>query len=142
MGTSSNISKAQKGLQVPATFMIVFLVIQYALGMVTNLFVQFPDTSQAGPLWEAARSQFPSAAHIVVGTLLLIGAVVFTIRAAGKDNRPWLASALGGLVGIIVAYISGVIFTTLQSDVYSLVMALGFIAAVVAYGWGLLAVKR
>ena len=91
MNTVSEISKvqtkAQSGLKTHGIFMIAFLVIQYVLGMVTTMYVQFPDTTQPDKLWAAARSQFPSAAHIVLGTLLLVAAVVFVIRAAKQKNQ-------------------------------------------------------
>jgi hypothetical protein len=142
MDTTSQISKAQNGLRTHAIFTIGFLVIQYALGMVTNLYVQFPDTNQADQLWAYARSQFPAAAHIVIGLLLLVSAVIFVIRAANKNNRGWIASAVAGLIGIMIAIYGGVTFTSAQVDVYSLVMALGFIVAFLAYGWGLYAARR
>ena len=54
--------------------MIGLLALQYVLGMVTNLYVPFPQTDQISQLWDAARSQFAPAAHILLGVLLLVGA--------------------------------------------------------------------
>jgi heme A synthase len=142
MNTASDNAKAQDGLRTQAILMLGLLVIQYALGILTNLYVQFPNTDQPDQLWAVARSQFSSAAHIVLGLLVLVGAVVFVIRAARKSNRGWLASAVIGLIGIIIAIYGGVTFTTTQAAAYSLVMALGFIASLVAYGWGLYAAMR
>ena len=142
INTTSAISKAQTGLRTHAIFTIGALVLQFVLGMITNLYVAFPDNTQPGELWDYARSQLPTLAHIVIGTLLLVSAVVFVIRAARESNRHWLASAVTGMIAIIVAFLGGVMFTTFQADAYSLVMALGFIAAFVAYVWGLVVNQR
>ena len=140
MNTTQNSTK-QNGLRTLSMVMIGLLAIQFVLGMVTNLYVQFPDTTQADQLWAAVRSQVPSFSHIVLGILLLVAAVIFMIRAANKNNPGWVASGVAGLVGILAALYGGVTFTTTQADAYSLVMAIGFIVAVLAYSWGL-AAKR
>lgn len=142
MNTKLETTKAQNGLRVYAIFMIGALVIQYALGMVTNLFVQFPETNQADQLWAAARSQFPTLAHIIVGTALLVGAIVLVVRAARQNSRPWIVSSAIGLAGILAAIFGGTQFVTTQIDAYSLVMALATIVAFLSYGWGLYASRK
>ncbi len=91
MDTTSDVSHAQNSFRNHAIPMIGLLVIQFALGMVTNLFVQFPDTNKPDQLWGFARSQIP--------------------------------------------------FVSSQVDAYSLIMALAFIVAFLAFGWGLYAAK-
>ena len=142
MATTTQITKTQNGLRIQAIFTIVVLVIQYALGMVSNLFVQFPQTDQANLLRAYARSQVPTFAHIMIGILLLVSAIVFVIRAIRNHDRGWIASSVAGLVGIGIAIYGGVTYSTIQVDLYSLVMALGFIVAFVAYGWGLIAARK
>ncbi len=130
MDTTSGISKAQQnGLRGLAILVIGLLVIQFVLGMVTNLYVQFPGADQPGQSWAVMRSQAPAAAHIVIGVLLLVSAVIFVIRAARKDNRRWLASSGVGLIAIIVAIYGGVTFVSSQVNAYSLAMALAFLVA-------------
>jgi hypothetical protein len=142
MAASTQISKTQNGLRIQGIFTIAVLVVQYALGMVSNLFVQFPQTDQPNLLWAYARSQFPTFAHIIIGILLLVSAIVFVIRAIRNHDRGWIASSVAGLVGIAIAIYGGVTYTTIQVDLYSLIMALGFIVAFVAYGWGLIAARK
>jgi hypothetical protein len=146
MDTTSEISKTQtkakEGLRTLAIYMFGFLAIQFVLGMVTNLYLQFPDTNRPDLLWATARSQAPTFAHIILGILLLVGAIIFVIRAARQHNRAWVISSWVGLISIIVAIYGGVTFTTTQANAYSMVMALSFIASVVAYGWGLYAARR
>ena len=145
MDTPSAISKTQtkanNGLRTQAFYMLTFLAIQFVLGMVTNLYVQVPETERPDLLWATARSQASTFAHIVLGILLLVGAIIFVIRAARQHNRAWIIGSWAGLISILVAIYGGVTFTTTQADAYSLVMALGFIASVVAYGWGLFAAR-
>ena len=129
MNTESEVSNARNGLRVNAFFIIGFLVIQYTLGMISNMFVQFPDTSDVGQLWEFARSQFATGAHILIGTLLLLGAVIFVIRAIRQHNQSWIASSVVGLIAIMAAFYGGVTFVSSQVDAYSLVMALATIVA-------------
>ena len=134
--------KAQNGLRTHAVFMIVLLVLQYILGMVANMYVQFPDTTQPGQLWEFARTQFATGAHILIGTLLVVGAIIFVIRAALQKSGGWIASSVLGLISLLIAFFAGVTFVTFQVDAFSLVMALAFIAAFIAYGWGLFATRK
>ena len=139
MNTTTKISKSQNGHRIYAFVIIGLLVIQYALGMVTNMFVQFPDTSDVGQLWEFTRSQLPSGAHMWVGVLLVLSAIIFVIQSAIKKNRNWIVSSVVGLVAIMTAFYGGVMFVSSQVDAYSMVMALAFIVAFLAYGWGLYA---
>ncbi len=141
MDPKSELSKAQRGLRIQAVFLIGFLVIQYILGMVSNLFVQFPETNRPDQLWAFAGSKFPTAAHMIIGTLMLVGAVVFVIRALRSPSRVWIASSVAGLLAILFAFLGGALFTSTQADGYSLLMALSTVAAFVAYGWGLVAAR-
>lgn len=122
--------------------MIVLLVIQYILGMITNLFVQFPQSDQRGVLWEFAWSQFSEASHIILGMLMFVSAVIFVMRAMRHRNRIWTAASWAGLIAILTAIYGGVTFIPSQADRYSLIMAFAFIAAFLAYSWGLYAAKR
>jgi len=139
MNTTAKISKPQNGLRIYAFVIVGLLVVQYALGMVTNMFVQFPETSDGGQLWEFTRSQLPSGAHMWVGVLLVLSAIIFVIQSALKKNRNWIVSSAIGLIAIIAAFYGGVMFVSTQLDAYSMVMALAFIIAFLAYGWGLYA---
>lgn len=146
MDTTTEISKTQmksnNGLRIQGFYMLGFLAVQFVLGMVTNMYVQFPDTNRPDLLWATARSQAPTFAHIILGILLMVGAIIFVIRATSQHNRVWAISSWVGLISILAAIYGGVTFTTTQIDSYSMVMALGFIASVLAYSWGLYANKK
>ena len=117
--------------------MVIALIIQYLLGMITNLFVQFPDTKNEGKLWLYAWSQTSLALHIVLGILLLLGSVILLIRAFVRKDGAWILASTLGFLTILGSGIAGAIFVTKQSDVYSLAMALGFIVAFLSYFWGI-----
>lgn len=142
MNTSSENSKAKKGFRTHSVVMLALLVVQFILGMITNLFVKLPEDGQPNQVWAAANSQFPSASHIILGMLLLIVAIVIIVRAVMSKNRILLWSSIAGLASIVIAVYAGVVFTTGLSDTYSLVMSLGFIASMLAYGWGLIAAGK
>jgi hypothetical protein len=122
--------------------MIIALVVQYILGMINNFFVTFPDTTDRGVLWRYAYSHFSEAAHIIIGILMVPGAIVLLVRSIQNHDRNWIIASAVGFAGIFISFASGGLFVTTQSDSYSLVMSYGFIAALVAYAWGLYSAKK
>ena len=122
--------------------MIGVLILQYLLGMVSSLFVEFPENTQPKQLWEYAWQQVPVASHIVVGIVLLLGTLALLIRSFILKDKVWQISAGMSTIATILSIITGSIFITLQSDLYSLIMAIGFIIALLSYGWGLYASKN
>ena len=117
--------------------MIIVLIVQYVLGMFTNLFEQFPDGNQIGQLWDFAWSQFPIAAHIIIGSVLLIGSIVFVIRAVRQKNKFWIMASVIGCFGILIAGMSGAMFIPTQNDSYSYLMSIFFLVAFLSYVFGI-----
>jgi hypothetical protein len=76
-----NVQTSKHLLRVHGMILILGLLVQYMLGMFSNLYVQFPDTTVPGKLWEFAWTQVPVATHIVLGMLLFLGALALLIRA-------------------------------------------------------------
>lgn len=105
------------------------LSLQFILGMIANLYVEFPDTTDQAQLWQAAWSTWSVAAHMVVALLILVLGLVIALRAKAGKVLAWL-----GFVGILVAALGGEEFVRLQTETWSLVMAFGFIAAMGLYG--------
>lgn len=121
---------------------IVLLILQYLLGMITNLFVQFPQDKHGGQLWVFAWKQIPLAAHIILGILLIIGSIVLVIRAMRQKNKSWIIASIIGVLSILVAGVSGAIFIPSQAAIYSFIMSISFIAAFISYGWGIYVSKN
>src|SRR5260221_11435943 len=96
-----------KTLRFQGVVMVVLLVIQYVLGMKANLFSDFPTSASDSQLWKYAWSQFPLAAHIILGLLLLIGAIVLVVRSVMVKDKKWITFSLIGLLTIFIAGFSG-----------------------------------
>ncbi len=105
--------------------------------MFTNLFVQFPEGEHKGQLWEFAWRQLPLALHIIVGLALLFGTIALIVRAVKLKNRLWTIASSIAALAILAAGIGGAAFIPSQTDAYSFMMAIGFMIALLAFGWGL-----
>ena len=124
-------------LRTHGVIILILLILQYGLGMFTNLFVEFPEGQSETQTWEFAWKQWPLAAHIILGLGLFTLAVLLCIRSARVRNKRWILASGVGLLSIFVAGASGAAFIPTQMEAYSFSMALSFVVAVVAYRWGL-----
>lgn len=131
----------KKTLKPFGILMLLLLTLQYLLGMIANLYIEFPEEKNRGKLWEFAWKQLPLAVHISIGYLLLLGAIVLIILSIRQKNKSWIIASSVGAIAILIAGATGAIFITAQKEIYSYIMAVSFIAAFVAYGWGLYATK-
>jgi hypothetical protein len=134
--------KDSRGLRIQGAFLVAALVLQYLLGMYVDLFVPFPEGLAPDQLWAFSWSEPALAAHIVLATLLLLGAVVLCIRALLRRDNVWIIASVTGLAALIAAGLSGAQFIPTQNDVFSYLMAVTFIVAILAYGWGIYASHR
>lgn len=113
------------------------LSIQYILGIGINLFVKFPDSGSAKDYWDFANSQLLVVTHIIVAVLLSIGSITLLIRSIRNKNQKFILISGIGLVSILVAGFSGSKYVPTQNDIYSFIMAIGFITAFLSYITGL-----
>jgi hypothetical protein len=113
---------------------LALLVIQYVLGMISNLEVQFPGNLPGGNAWGWVWSHsLIIQLHIYNGTLLLVVALAALILSNVARNIVGSIAAAAGLAMIIFAWLSGAEFLANQHNDLSLRMALGFMGAFVAY---------
>lgn len=119
-------------------WMIGNLIVQYILGMTSNLFVSFPENGDAVIMWEFAWKQIPISLHIIVGVALLIFSIIILVIAIKNKLKNWTVAGTVGLISIFIAGFSGAQFIPTQSSVYSYLMSIFFIIAFVSYGWGIL----
>lgn len=129
-------------LRIQSSVILVILILQYLLGMAANLFVQFPDTTNEGKLWEFAKGQWTIVTHMIIGLGLIIGGIVLLVRAFGRKDKNWIKAGSFGLFGILVAVITGAQFIPTQQDFYSYLMASAFIVSVLSYGWGIYKTRK
>lgn len=130
--------------------MIALLLVQFVLGIATNLYAKIPATHPGtgpgnyfgrmgrGLGWAIGSGPGELAVHAVIGTLLVLGgfqAVAFSIKAR---RRAWIVVAVIAALGLIGAWINGVNFIDQgQHRGNSLAMSIGFAVAVAAYATGL-----
>jgi len=129
-------------LRIQSHVILGILILQYLFGMAANLFVQFPDSHNEKNLWQFAQGQWTIVTHMILGFLLLIGAIVLLFRAIRRKEKNWIIAASIGLAAILSAIGAGSEFIPTQQDVYSYIMAATFIIAVLAYGWGIYKAKK
>jgi len=129
-------------LNIQAALLMGALAVQYALGMYVNLFVSFPDNATEGQLWDFAWSEPALGAHIILATLIFIGATVLCIRASRRRDRRWITASFIGLLAVFGAGASGAQFVPSQIDAYSYSMSIMFLIALFSYAWGIFGSRR
>ena len=108
---------------------VVMLIIQFILGIISNLYGTAPTSTKSIGLFSSPVI----ALHVIVGILLLLAGIAQLVRAIGTRHQPaiWL-SALG-LLFILGAFFAGRGVTTGGAAGASLGMALAFAASLACY---------
>jgi len=129
------------------TATLMLLIVQFVVGMATNLYVTIPANhpgagssgsylggALASVLWAFSSGLPLLIIHIVIGILLLLSGIELVVHAvrSGRRATVWYASA--GLTAIIFAAFNGASFLTYNLNISSLLMSVGFGAAVACYG--------
>ncbi|HET9781036.1 MAG TPA: hypothetical protein VFR33_04585 [Candidatus Dormibacteraeota bacterium] len=130
--------------------MLIGLVVQFLLGMATNLFVQVPlDHPGANPpeyfsgvaqsfVWAIFRG--PSiwlVLHAVWGLLLVVSGFRLMYQAIRSRHRATIVTAVVGAVAMLGAGFNGGSYLNYHQDFSSMIMASFFAIAVTAYAVGL-----
>jgi hypothetical protein len=109
--------------------MTVALLVQYALGMVVNLYVAVPARDQGGGVLAAIGRAFANgpaslAIHAGLGLLILAGTISLVVRSVLSRRRPliWLSAVT--LLAVLGAAVNGAAFVNSGNDGASLGMAL------------------
>jgi hypothetical protein len=117
-------------MQKQAILLVVLLVVQFILGMLANLFQNIPKVKPYLVFHEVG----PIALHTANATVILFLAIIFRILSA-KKKRMEVPAGIGG-TGVGVAYLCGILFVNGgQNNLYSFVMSLGFVMAIVAFSY-------
>ena len=122
---------------------LVFLSLEFVLGMMVNLFAVSPDDQRY--LTEPIYLKLIFALHGIVGLVILAGASALFIVTAKLKNIQLKKTSLLGLIFVLIAFLGGiatVMLKDVQSEIASLVMSLGFIAAFISYGKFYLLLKQ
>ena len=128
-------SSTSIGLRSLGAAMVMILLGELLLGMANALWLQLPDS---GSGWIAGSSSGLLGIHMLLGLALVVLAVWITVVAVRGRDRNWLTASIVGVVGILLAFGSGLAFMGQTSnDVGSFCMALGCAIAVAGYTYGL-----
>ena len=138
--------RVRRRLRAATLGMIVALLVQFAAGMIVNLFTTIPDNhpgSQpsdylAGSFdsirWAITQSGLPALIfHTAWGLLLVVNGVVLIVLARRVGMRSITVAAVLGFLFIVGAGFNGASFLDFQADYSSMIMATLFGLAVLAY---------
>ena len=126
------------GMRANSLAAVVMLLFQYCLGISVNLY-SAPPASDHGkslfPAFGAAVGDGPVllSLHALLGTLLLITAVVAVVRATRLGAPLLIALSVVAFVAIIAAWMSGSKFVGHIDNGSSLAMALATALAILCY---------
>jgi hypothetical protein len=118
--------------------MLVMLIVQFAIGIVVNLYVTVPATDRGGLLRAIGKalSDPPAslASHAGLGLLIVLAAIGLVVRAVVARHVPTIVLSVIGLLAIIGAALNGARFVADggQNNA-SLAMALSTAVAMLCY---------
>jgi len=133
---------------------LIFLIIQFLLGMTVNLFVTIATNHPgANPpeyfggvvqsvTWAILHGHVLLIIHASLGLLLVLNALGLLIAAIGTRSRDLITVTSFGLFGVLAAGFNGGSFLNYNQDFSSMLMATFFAVAVVSYSVGLFVTGR
>lgn len=102
------------------------LVVQFILGMLANLYATIPQQKSYEVFHHPGYILF----HALNGTLLVVLGIILVVKTRGQAAyKP----AIGGLGNLLLAFAFGEFFVFTQNDIFSLLMALAFVGALLSY---------
>jgi hypothetical protein len=136
----------RRALRPLASVALTLLAGQFLLGMVSNFYARIPERVPgvhgnfdtrlaAGARWALLHGSPELQAHVAVGLLIGVCAVVLTALSTRIREWPWLPLAPIGLLATAGAGLSGAAFLAYrQDDFYSLLMSIAFLVDISTYG--------
>jgi hypothetical protein len=121
-GAGSQLNRRARG-------QLSMLVLQFLLGMGVNL-IGLPSENTGGA---KVFTGILLGLHILLSVGLLVGAALCLLRSGPLDD-PMRNQVLLGAVLVVVSLVAGILDTSLGSNWWSFLMAVGFIGALVVYG--------
>jgi hypothetical protein len=127
---------------------LLLLAIQFLLGMAVNLFVTVPAVHPGrnapeyfsgvavGVAWALGHADIWLRLHAIDGLLLFVDSLALIWLAVAARKRAWIVASVLGWFGTMAAGFNGASFMNYGHDFSSLLMAIGFLMAAIAYGVG------
>jgi len=136
---------SQRSLRAVTLIILVLLAAQFLIGMLVNLFVVVPAHHPGsnppeyfsgvvtGVLWVLGDGTLWLRVHAIIGLALFLSALILLGLAIASRRRAWIVSSIIGLLGIVAAGFNGASFLNYGENFSSLLMAIGFLLAVIPY---------
>ncbi|HEY6542901.1 MAG TPA: hypothetical protein VIZ18_18300 [Ktedonobacteraceae bacterium] len=136
---------SQRMLRAVTLIILLLLAAQFLIGMLVNLFVVVPahhpgsnppeyfSGAVTGVLWALGDGTLWLRVHAIIGLALFLSALILLGLAIASRRRAWIISSIIGLVGIVAAGFNGASFLNYGENFSSLLMAIGFLVAVIPY---------
>ena len=137
-GPVNRSAKATRTLDIVGLAMVGLITAVNWVGMYAAAYAEIPEGADG---WKVAGTSRSISLHMLLGILLVGGAVYHLVLAIrGKKLPAILCSAIGfgGLAGAIA---SGSVFLSMQDDVLALVMAASAAVSLLAYVAGIFVAK-
>jgi hypothetical protein len=124
-----------------STGILMMLMIEFVLGMITNLYVTLPSHhpgagsgpyfsgALTGVLWSLVSGIPALVLHVVMGILLLVAAVELLVRSVRIRHTVAIGLSALALAGIILAGFNGASFLKYELNISSMLMSVGFALA-------------
>jgi len=109
--------------------LVIALIIQFVLGLSYNLYGTMPTANRKIGILSSPLI----AIHVIVGTLLVVGATSLVVRAVRSRIQLAVATSATGGLALIAAWVGGAEFTQSGGSGYSLVMGLMTAVALLCY---------
>jgi hypothetical protein len=141
--------EALRGARIGFLMALVFLIVQFLLGMAVNLFVTIPTNHPgANPpeyfsgvaqsvTWALLQGPLLLILHAGLGLLLVFAAIGLLVRGIQSRTRSMILATSFGAFGVLAAGFNGGSFLNYNQDFSSMLMASAFAIAVIAYSVGL-----
>ena len=117
-------SMGRPGLHQACLVVLTGLVIQFALGMVLNLYIVMPADGRVSYLREIETAPGVLTAHALLAGLLLATAGIMLLRAVALRDTAVIALVATALAALLGAFAAGELFVRNDADSASLSMAL------------------
>jgi hypothetical protein len=122
----------------------VLVIVQSAVGMVVNLYVNIPPHPGAHPanfftgsfqsvVWSIGHGTFALVVHAVLGLALVILAIIVAVRAIYLHRRSVATCSILAALLVIGAGFNGASFLDFNLNINSLLMALFALGSVLCY---------
>lgn len=127
--SASTASRPVRRLSAASFALVILVLAQYVLGIAYNLYGTMPTATKAVKLFSSPLL----AAHVVVGTLLILIAVYLVVVAVRARIRAATIASVIGLISLIAAWITGSAFAQKGTSGLSMAMAVLTAVALLCY---------